>query len=149
LSIASLTQILAAQTVCYYESPLTPTTQFRIKRFFVRQSVLVCVIASLCFSVGEGLRLRPFPVSNSTTNAQLTVNASAQNALTRYGPIDLPTRAQSRGKRQMVEFGNPPAQEWRELTAQQVLLRDSDEGVSSFSCLLRFTFTGRSPPFVS
>ena len=106
----------------------------------------MCVIASLCFSVGEGLRLRPFPISDSTTSSQLTINASAQIALTQYGPVDLPTRAQNRGKRQIVEFGNPPAQEWRELTAQQVLFCDSGEGLKVFSALYQFTSTGRAPP---
>ena len=108
--------------------------------------MLVCVIASLCFSVGEGLRLRPFPVSDSTTNTQLSVNASP--ALTRYGPVDLPTRAQNRGKRQTVEFGSLPAQDYRELTAHQVLFRETGEGVTVFSGF-RFTSTGRAPPFIS
>lgn len=115
--------------------------------------MLVCVIASLCFSVGEGLRLRPFPVSdpaqNEATNSQFSVTAFSLDARSRYGPVDLPTRTQSRGKRYLVEFGNPPAQEWRVFFTPQILLADTSAGASFISILFRFDSTGRAPPDLS
>ncbi|HKY41567.1 MAG TPA: hypothetical protein VJM50_00625 [Pyrinomonadaceae bacterium] len=113
-----------------------------MRRFFIRQIALVCVTTSLCFSVGEGLRLTPFPVA-------LDINASFQKLLARYGPVALPTRAQNRGKWQTVEFGNPPAQDCHELTAHQVLLGDTGEDDDVLSVLFRYSSTGRAPPFTS
>ena len=86
----------------------------------VRTTVLVGVIACLCFSVGEGLRLRPFPVSalaeSEATNTQLNATASYETSLYKYGPLDVPTRVQKRGKRQVVDYGNTPSHNNRELS---------------------------------
>jgi hypothetical protein len=122
---------------------------FKIRPLFVRRIVLVCVIASLCFSVGEGLRLRPFPVASESDATNTHVNASSQSTLATYGPVALPTRAQNRGKWQTVEFGNPPTQDCHELIAHQVFHRDRDEGAGVVSILFRFSSTGRAPPSFS
>jgi hypothetical protein len=119
----------------------------------MRAIILVGVIACLCFSVGEGLRLRPFPISafaeSEVTNTQLTVSASYQKSPGKYGPLDVPTRAQKRGKRQVVDYANPPSQSNREVVAHQILLPDSGEAVDIISLLFGSRFTGRSPPFTS
>ena len=120
---------------------------------FARTIVLVGVIASLCFSVGEGLRLRPFPVSalavSEATNTQLNDTASYETSPCKYGPLDVPTRVQKRGKRQAVDYGYAPAQSSRELTAHQVLLPDTGEAVDIVSLLYGSRSTGRAPPFIS
>lgn len=70
------------------------------------------VIGALCFSVGEGLRLTPFPVSTSTQNpdAQFSVTyASEKTSLSLYGPLDVPTQSQKRGKRQVLKLAGPAA----------------------------------------
>ena len=122
---------------------------FKIRPLFVRRIVLVCVIASLCFSVGEGLRLRPFPVASESDATNTRIDASSQSTLATYGPVALPTRVQNRGKWQTVEFGNPPTQDCHELIAHRVLLRERDEAVDVVSALFRFSSTGRAPPFIS
>ena len=117
---------------------------------FVRKTVLVGVIACLCFSVGEGLRLRPFPVSalaeSETTKVELNVAASYGASLYKYGPLDVPSRIQKRGKRQVVDYANPPFQNTREVTVQQVLFSSADEPAAIVSLSFRSHLPGRAPP---
>ncbi len=117
---------------------------------FVSTTVLVGVIACLCFSVGEGLRLRPFPVSalaeSGATNTQLNASASYENSPYKYGPLDVPTRVQKRGKRQVVVYGNAPSENSRELTVQQVLPSTADEPAGIVSLSFESHLSGRAPP---
>ncbi len=80
--------------------------------------ILIVVIASLCFSVGEGLRLTPFPLSAPTrveaTNVSFDANASHETSLYKNGPLDVPTQTQKRSKRQAVDFACPPSEGARE-----------------------------------
>lgn len=114
---------------------------------------MVGVIACLCFSVGEGLRLRPFPVSGlaetKVTNTQLYANASNETSTSKYGPLDVPTRVQNRGKRQVVDYGHPPSQSSRDLTAHPVLLPVTGDAVDIVSLLLGSRTPSRAPPFMS
>jgi hypothetical protein len=116
----------------------------------VRTTGLVGVIACLCFSVGEGLQLWPFPVSalaeSEATNTQLKATASYETSLYKDGPLDVPTRVQKRGKRHVMDYGNAPSQNSRELTGQQVLLSSADEPASSVSLSLGSHLSGRAPP---
>lgn len=116
----------------------------------MRTTLLVGVIACLCFSVGEGLRLRPFPVSalaeSATTNIQPNATASYETSLCKYGPLDVPTRVQKRGKRQVVDYGNAPSQNSRELTVQHVLRSSAEEPAGIVSLLLGSHLSGRAPP---
>src|SRR5688572_2296765 len=117
---------------------------------FMRTTVLVGVIACLCFSVGEGLRLRPFPVSAlgecEATNTQLHATASYEPSLYQYGPLDVPARVQKSGKRQVVDYGNAPSQDSRELTVQQVLLSGADKPAGNVSFSFELYLSGRAPP---
>ena len=66
-------------------------------------AVLIVVIASLCFSVGEGLRLTPFPISAlEASDTPQTINPATQISNHKYGPLDIPTQQQKRNKRQAV-----------------------------------------------
>lgn len=110
------------------------TTRLRL----VRAILLIGVIASLCFSVGEGLRLTPFPVSPqagaAAPDARLNVAASQGTSLYKYGPLDKPTQAQAqkRGKRQSPDCECPPAQNTHE--PNDDLLQDPDiRGPVSFT----------------
>jgi hypothetical protein len=82
----------------------------------VRAILLIGVIASLCFSAGEGLRLTPFPMSASAGAAvpdvRLNVAAARGTSLHKYGPLDKPSQAQAqkRGKRQSPDCECPPSQ---------------------------------------
>ena len=81
--------------------------------------LMIGVLAGLCFSVGEGLRLTPFPVSAqagvAAPDARLNVAASRGASLHKYGPLDKPSQAQAqkRGKRQSPDCDCPPAQNTR------------------------------------
>lgn len=75
--------------------------------------VPLLVLVALCFSIGEGLRLTPFPVSTLTidqeSDRQFAVKASQEISLYKYGPLDVPTQTQKRNKRHTVEFVCPPS----------------------------------------
>ena len=117
---------------------------------FVRTTLVVGVVACLCFSVGEGLRLRPFPVAglaeSEATNPQFDATASYGTPLYKYGPLDVPTRVQKRGKRQIVDLGNAPSQYRRQLTIYQVLLSSTYEPVNIVSLPFGSHLSGRAPP---
>ena len=114
--------------------------------------VVIEVIASLCFSVGEGLRLTPFPVSALTSAEPAIVlveaKASDQISLYKYGPLDVRTQNQKRNKRQVVHFACPPTVGVREIPHYLSLsvARETFDKVS-----VRFVSrpAGRAPPFVS
>ena len=134
-------------------SPLMISAERWTASCFVRTTILVGVIACLCFSVGEGLRLRPFPVAalagSEATNSQLNATASHETSLYKYGPLDVPTRLQKRGKRQLVDYGNAPSQNNRELPVQQVLLSNADEPAGTVSLSFKSHLSGRAPPSYS
>ena len=117
---------------------------------FMDTTVLVGVIACLCFSVGEGLRLRPFPVSaiaeSEAANTELNATASHETSLYKYGPLDVPARVQTRCKRQAVDYGNAPSQNSGELTVHKVLLSSADTRARIVSLPLRSNLSGRAPP---
>jgi hypothetical protein len=120
---------------------------------FVRTIILAGVITCLCFSVGEGLRLTPFPLSalavSEATNIQFKATVPYESSRRNYGPIDVPTWVQNRGKRQVVDYGNPPSQNSRELTAHPVILPVKGEAVDIVSLLLGSRAPSRAPPFIS
>jgi hypothetical protein len=70
--------------------------------FVVTAAVLAVIIGSLCFSVGEGLRLTPFPALSQNSDTVIHAGDSAQITVGKYGPVDVP--AQKRGKRQVVDL---------------------------------------------
>ena len=65
---------------------------------------------ALCFSVGEGLRLSPFPVPlfEDYFYAQFSVtNGADKTSLSQYGPLDVPAQSQKRNKRQILKLAGP------------------------------------------
>jgi len=114
--------------------------------------VLTGVIASLCFSVGEGLRLTPFPVS-ALTKAEPAIilveaRASDQISLNKYGPLDVPTPTQKRNKRQALDLAGPPAVATREILRLRSL-SVTDEPFELVPVTGVSRPAGRAPPFVS
>lgn len=65
-------------------------------------TISIGIVACLCFSIGEGLRLTPFPVT-VLSEIEEGFNDTG-NSLQRYGPIDVPARAQLRNKRHVVDY---------------------------------------------
>lgn len=82
----------------------------RVTNSFVMTAALLgVIIGSLCFSVGEGLRLTPFPVTALSqiddSSSVVSVNET-DVSLSKYGPLDVPTQSQKRGKRNTVELAS-------------------------------------------
>ena len=116
---------------------------------FVSAVVLAVIIGALCFSVGEGLRLTPFPVSAQTDDGGAVVNNTfAEISLSQYGPLDVPARAQKRSKRYAVDFAAPGSPAVREVVIVPSFFADQ-EAIEVASVLFVARPTGRAPPFVS
>ena len=83
----------------------------RVTNSYVMTATLLAVIVgSLCFSAGEGLRLRPFanPTHSQVEESGTVKDAgeSTQVSLSKYGPLDVPTQAQKRSKRHSLELAS-------------------------------------------
>jgi len=118
----------------------------------VTSVILIVVIGSLCFSVGEGLRLTPFPISAligvEPRNTALTAKAADQISNHKYGPLDVPTQNQKRNKRQAVPVDCPPTSN---TCAAPTALHSSanHEPFEIVSVLVMSQSAGRAPPLVS
>lgn len=114
--------------------------------------IMIVVISSLCFSVGEGMRLTPFPISNLTkaeaANELLGAKVSDQISLSKYGPLDVPTLTQKRNKRQALDLAGPITVSSREIP--NYLCRSAaHEPFDIISSLFVSRPAGRAPPFVT
>ena len=81
----------------------------RLTNSYVMTATLLAVIAgSLCFSAGEGLRLRPFPnlALSQIEDSRKPNDAGESSSLSKYGPLDVPTQQQKRGKRHALELAS-------------------------------------------
>ncbi|HKO63189.1 MAG TPA: hypothetical protein VJV03_18650 [Pyrinomonadaceae bacterium] len=67
--------------------------------------ISIGVVACLCFSIGEGLRLTPFPVA---TVDEIEAFNQTDDSLQRYGPLHKPTRTQLPTKRSFVDSAFSP-----------------------------------------
>ena len=111
---------------------------------------MAVIVGSLCFSVGEGLRLTPFPVSaNQQVEDGLSVAREATDgSLSKYGPLDVPSQSQKRSKRQTTDFAAQPQAEsaavvtfvWQHLEDKSIQLKSS---------LFVSRPAGRAPPSLS
>lgn len=113
---------------------------------------MAVIIGSLCFSVGEGLRLTPFPVSGllqiEESNGLSAPTEAAGSSLFKYGPLDVPSQLQKRSKRQTTDFGSQP----QAVSSPKVVFvshRFEDESLRLRSTLFVSRPAGRAPPFRS
>jgi len=104
--------------------------------------VLIAIIASLCFSAGEGLRLTPFGQTSTTGK---TVGQVSKH---KYGPLDVPTQHQKRNKRHDVQLDFLLTPTTRE-TPAALQFAAAPEHHEVVSVLVVSQFSGRAPPFVS
>jgi hypothetical protein len=115
-------------------------------------ALMALIIGSLCFSVGEGLRLTPFPVTTSLQIEEPDVLSLAKEAgglsLLKHGPLDVPSQLQKRTKRQTTDFAFQPSAEDRPLVTLGWNYRQ-DESVLLTSSLFVSRPAGRAPPLVS
>lgn len=116
--------------------------------FVITAALLAVIIGSLCFSVGEGLRLTPFPTTthSQTQDPGTVVNIEDSHvSLSQYGPLDVPAQSQKRGKRNIVELASgSPAR--RELVFTRVVdtFNYEAEDLNLLSYVARRS--GRAPP---
>lgn len=111
---------------------------------------MAVIVGSLCFSVGEGLRLTPFPVSfqEQSDNGLSAAKEAVDGSISKYGPLDVPSQGQKRSKRQTTEFAAQPQAEsapvvtfdWQQLEDNNVRLK---------SALFVSRPAGRAPPVLS
>ncbi len=113
--------------------------------------MMAVIVGSLCFSVGEGLRLTPFPLPavTETEYAHLTLtNTSERTSLLPYGPLDVPAQTQKRSKRQVVDLVGPILSGTRYVLPELSSLSEYEStGVTSVVFVPHAP--GRAPPFLS
>lgn len=111
--------------------------------------ISLVVLVALCFSIGEGLRLTPFPVSTLTigerSDGQFSARASREVAPYKYGPVDVPPPNQKRNKRHIVEFVCAPAGVVRKLPGCMYGSCDR-QAAPLVSALFVSRLSGRDPP---
>lgn len=110
-------------------------------------SVLSAVIlGALCFSVGEGLRLTPFPVSALAQTDAPHLSVSSEISVSQYGPLDVPAQNQKRSKRQVLDLAGPAAVGTRYAAPELSASLDCES--TNFVSVLSVTRpAGRAPPF--
>ena len=110
---------------------------------------MALIIGALCFSVGEGLRLTPFPVSQVKEYKDLTSgNEAAGSLLAKYGPIVAPSSVQKRSKRQTTDFVCATlAADKRVIMLMRHYAADESRPLASSRFFSRSA--GRAPPLVS
>ena len=90
--------------------------------FVITAALSAVIISSLCFSVGEGLRLTPFPdsiLANISDDVGPVLDAAGQGSVSffKYGPLDVPAQTQKRGKRSFVALAAGPRAETQPVLA--------------------------------
>ena len=95
----------AAFYPCYYRESM------RRRRTRSRKLSLVawwCVVVSLLFSVGEGLKLTPFSSAYSKSEAcHFLASSNLKPAVFAHGPIDVPVQFRKREKRDFNDLALP------------------------------------------
>jgi hypothetical protein len=126
---------------------LLPTMRSR----HISSIVLIVAIIALCFSVGEGLRLTPFPVLQRIQVDPATASSIAgasQLSVYTYGPLDVPTQPQKRSKRLAIDLLCPDS-----LHSDQLFTRlypSTEHGPRAIASILLIAFpSDRAPPFTS
>ena len=92
-----------------YSDPRMKSFSRATNSYVMAAALSAVIIGSLCFSVGEGLRLTPFPIAApSRTQDSSTVVSVKENpvSLSKYGPLDIPAQTQKRGKRSTIELAS-------------------------------------------
>jgi hypothetical protein len=116
----------------------------------VAAAMMAVIVGSLCFSIGEGLRLTPFPLLSQTQDdgATMGFSSSASNSISKYGPLDVPAQTQKRGKRSVVDLASGFRAETKPLVVSFVC--SSEYEANDLHHLARIApRPGRAPPLQS
>lgn len=116
----------------------------------ITSALLAVIMSSLCFSVGEGLRLTPFPnpVLSEIQDSDTAIDAGGpfEISISKYGPLDVP--AQKRGKRSALEFASGSGV--RVESSFKSVVRLFQYEADDANCLLLISSqSGRAPPLLS
>lgn len=128
------------------------TSRYKNRFYFGRQVIMAAVIACLCLSAGEGLRLTPFPIFGSTDAEAATRNVrhhASIEASTNYNPTIVPTRQMKRGKHQVVHYESLTSLSARKLAVHPVFPPLLVAASNVVSPLLSSSIPSRAPPFAS
>lgn len=124
----------------------------RARHSFISAFSVIGVIACLCFSVGEGLRLLPIPSSiiklaDLSSDQNTSVEAGA-HSWTKFlsGPVSLPVPAQKGAKRQQEPCAIILSQYTKELSAKFFSPLHEGESLSYHSPGDGSPPSGRAPP---
>lgn len=122
----------------------------RVTNSLVITAALLAVICSLCFSVGEGLRLTPFPSSTVTqrNDSGPVVDVEGLGSFCKYGPLDVPTQIQKRGKRNAIDLAAGPRSQTKPVFTS-IINASPCEADSLNGLLLVAPPPGRAPPLHS
>jgi hypothetical protein len=120
--------------------------------YVITAALMAVIIGSLCFSVGEGLRLTPFAnsVLSSVSDSDPVVDVAGQGSRSafKYGPLDVPAQTQKRGKRNVVDLAAGPRAKTQPVFAS--FFRSSLSEINNPDCLsLVAPPPGRAPPLHS
>lgn len=115
-------------------------------------TLLAVIIGSLCFSVGEGLRLTPFPnptlLSSQDSHDLNDAGIIGVAIVAKYGPLDVPTQAQKRSKRQALDLASDSLIASRPVFMLAVR-SSNDESKAPHRLSFSAPHSGRAPPVQS
>lgn len=121
---------------------------------FVRVFFVIGVIACLCFSAGEGLRLTPLPVLalGETNSSAILVNPTLSRGTLQYlgGPLDRPAQVQVQksSKRQPLHCECPPISGTGEIPFHPLPNLGATDRVDRASRIAEAQPPGRAPPLI-
>jgi hypothetical protein len=116
---------------------------------------VIGVIACLCFSAGEGLRLTPLPALSlgEISSSVLHVNATLSHGTPRYlgGPLNRPAQAQVQkiSKRKLLDCECPPTSGMSDIAFHPLPYLDAGDWSDRASRIPQAQPPSRAPPFIS
>jgi hypothetical protein len=136
--------VRSAELVCYSDGSMKKLSHVRCSPLLstVLSAVVLC---ALCFSVGEGLRLTPFPGSIKHKPHE-RCSVGSRISASQYGPLNVPTQNQKRSKRQALDLSGPTAVGARYAAPELSAVLDS-ASTNPISVLSVTRPAGRAPPF--
>ena len=112
--------------------------------------MLIVIVSSLLFSVGEGLHLSLFPEPGQSADMYgRVIEASDKSTLAHYGPLDVPAQPQKRSKRQGLDLACPDAEAGRKVVITPLTYLFDYEPAVTGSLLFVHRPEGRAPPSFS
>ena len=121
---------------------------------FVRAFFAIGVIACLCFSAGEGLRLTPLPAlaPGETNSRALRVNTALSRGTLQYlgGPLDRPAQVQvQKSSKRQLDCECPPVSGAGQIPFHPLPYLGASDWGDRASRIAEAQALGRAPPLIS